>query len=379
MEKEEKIYNKLILIGNGFDLALGLKTSYNDFLFWYLRNLLITSVQNKQRFDDRNMSTKYFYYKDELTTTYWNRLYDHNQLLEFIDRYDTLKKLQDLLKENSRVIIERDSLLFRMIYDSSLNSWVDIERTYYHILKSNLKEKKEVEKLNNDFNFLKNQLEIYLSTLKIPELKRPILTDFIEHFFCVIHHSEVIDVNENKHSIGTKNYYFLNFNYTDSLKQILDSFFTQNTNKSFKPNYQLSHIHGKLNSKEEKIIFGYGDEMDEKYEEIQDLNDNLFLENIKSFQYFRSPNYRNLLRFVNSNEYQVCIYGHSCGLSDRVMLNEIFENENCKSIKVYYYKDENDFNNKTMEISRHFKDNNSMRKKIVNFNNADIIPQLKED
>ncbi|QXP72298.1 hypothetical protein H0I29_09930 [Polaribacter sp. R2A056_3_33] len=31
------MYNKLILIGNGFDLALGLKTSYNDFLFWLLK------------------------------------------------------------------------------------------------------------------------------------------------------------------------------------------------------------------------------------------------------------------------------------------------------------------------------------------------------
>jgi hypothetical protein len=61
------------------------------------------------------------------------------------------------------------------------------------------------------------------------------------------------------------------------------------------------------------------------------------------------------------------------------MLNEIFENENCKSIKLYYYKDENDFNNKTMEISRHFKHNNLMRKKIVNFNVKDKIPQLKKD
>ena len=379
MSKEEKIYNRLILVGNGFDLALGMKTSYNDFLFWYLKSLLITSVQKKQRFDDRNMSTKYFYYKDELTTTYWNKLYDNKQLLEFIDRYDTLKKIQDLLKENSRVIIERDSLLFKMIFDSSLNSWVDIERTYYHILKLNLKEKKEVEKLNNDFSFLKKQLETYLATLKIPELKRAIFSQFIEQFFCGVDYNEVIDVNENEHSIGTQNYYFLNFNYTNSLKSVLDSFFNQNTNRSFNPSYQVNHIHGKLNSDEEKIIFGYGDEMDKKYEEIQDLNDNLYLENIKSFQYFRSPNYRNLLRFVNSNEYQVCIYGHSCGLSDRVMLNEIFENENCKSIKVYYYKDENDFNNKTMEISRHFKDNNLMRKKIVNFNEKDKIPQLEKD
>ena len=29
--------NKLILIGNGFDLAHNLETSYNDFILWYLK------------------------------------------------------------------------------------------------------------------------------------------------------------------------------------------------------------------------------------------------------------------------------------------------------------------------------------------------------
>ena len=27
--------NRLVLIGNGFDLAHGLKTSYKDFIYWY--------------------------------------------------------------------------------------------------------------------------------------------------------------------------------------------------------------------------------------------------------------------------------------------------------------------------------------------------------
>jgi hypothetical protein len=373
MSKKERIYNRLILVGNGFDLALGMKTSYNDFLFWYLKNLLITSVKKNQRFDDRNMSTKYFYYKDELTTTYWKSFNHQDKLLEFIDRHDTLEKLQKLLNENSPVNIERNSLLFKSIYDSSLNSWVDIERTYYDILKSNLKEKKEVEKLNNDFSFLKNQLEIYLISLEIPDFADSgKSTLFSEQLFGGVTHEEMID-SSPEDSIGRKDILLLNFNYTNSLSQLL-----KNVEDKYQPkiNYTINHIHGKLNSTDEKMIFGYGDEMDDKYKEIQDLNDNLYLENIKSFQYFRSPNYRNLLRFVSSNEYQVCIYGHSCGLSDRVMLNEIFENENCKSIKVYYYKDEKDFNNKTMEISRHFKDNNSMRKKIVNFNPKAIIPQL---
>ena len=30
--------NRLVLIGNGFDLAHGLKTSYKDFINWYWEN-----------------------------------------------------------------------------------------------------------------------------------------------------------------------------------------------------------------------------------------------------------------------------------------------------------------------------------------------------
>lgn len=141
------------------------------------------------------------------------------------------------------------------------------------------------------------------------------------------------------------------------------------------PNY-INHIHGSLNENPDNIIFGFGDEMDKIYKELEELNDNRYLEHIKSFQYFKSPKYRQLLRFLNSSDFQVCIYGHSCGLSDRVMLNEIFEHEKCKSIKIYYY-DEKDFNTKTMDISRHFNDNQLMRKKIVDFDSECKIPQVK--
>ena len=377
MSKKERIYNKLIIVGNGFDLALGLKTSYNNFLFWYLQNLLQRSVIKNKTINKFKEPVRYLYFKDQLTTTYWIKQFKVNELKEVIKENDTLAKVQELLKKKSHVIIEETSLLFKLIYEKSLNSWVDIERTYYHILKTSLQigQKIEIEKLNNDFNFLKTQLEIYLTSLKIPSFEnneKGIL--FSEQFFDGVSYEEMMDASPED-SIGRKDILLLNFNYTASLQRLLKS-----VEDRYKPkiNYTVNHIHGKLNSNEEKIIFGYGDEMDENYQQIQDLNNNLYLENIKSFQYFRSPNYRELLRFVNSNEYQVCIYGHSCGLSDRVMLNEIFENKNCKSIKVYYYKDENDYTNKTMEISRHFKDNNSMRKKIVNFNYKDIIPQLEK-
>jgi hypothetical protein len=72
--------------------------------------------------------------------------------------------------------------------------------------------------------------------------------------------------------------------------------------------------------------------------------------------------------------------GHSCGLSDRILLNSIFERRNCKSIKIYYHQEsetENDFVEKTYEISRHFsiKGKEKMRETIVPFPNS--VPLTK--
>ena len=129
------------------------------------------------------------------------------------------------------------------------------------------------------------------------------------------------------------------------------------------------------------IVFGYGDEMDPHYEKIENLNNNEFLRNIKSFGYSRTDNYQRVLRFIEGkyNPFTVKILGHSCGLSDRILLNTIFEHPNCKAIKIYYYQKsetENDYFEKTQEISRHFKASGKgdMRTKIVPFSQS--VPLL---
>ena len=43
--------NRLILIGNGFDLAHGLKTGYNDFIIWYLKKCF-KSAEESGSYDD---------------------------------------------------------------------------------------------------------------------------------------------------------------------------------------------------------------------------------------------------------------------------------------------------------------------------------------
>jgi hypothetical protein len=65
-------------------------------------------------------------------------------------------------------------------------------------------------------------------------------------------------------------------------------------------------------------------------------------------------------------------------LSDRYLLNQIFENSNCNSIKVLYrvYDDGlDDFKDKQRDISRHFDDDRLATVRIINKKKSKNIPQ----
>lgn len=354
--------NKLVIIGNGFDLAHGLKTSYNDFIKWYLNNICKIMKEDE-------------YYEDILVEVKFREsryIFDYKRLSSEEFKTDwffdgNIESIFDLVRKSqffNKLLIEMRNF-----------SWVDIETEYYKslvkiyedVLKSKVavrgSEKqyfqKEVRKLNSEFDYFKNKLEEYLNTIDNSKiiLKREIeslfRSDYLNGYF-----------NEEK----PKSIHYLNFNYTETIEKYI---LPQST-------YQLNYIHGELNNPINPIIFGYGDEIDKYYEEIQNLNINEFLNNFKSFGYFKTDNYSNLLRFIESEPFDVEILGHSCGLSDRVLLNTIFEHDNCASIKIHYYQkseSENNFLSKTQEISRHFKDKAKMRKRIVNF--KDCKPLVK--
>lgn len=147
----------------------------------------------------------------------------------------------------------------------------------------------------------------------------------------------------------------MNFNYTPTT----DCYHSDHT--------EINHIHGTLDNPE-NVIFGYGDELDKDYKELQEANDNELLTNVKSIKYLEAPNYRNLLRFIESAPFQVYIMGHSCGLSDRTLLNTIFEHENCVSIKPFYYVKPDGTDNYTelvQNISRNFTDMKLYRSRVV--------------
>jgi hypothetical protein len=79
--------------------------------------------------------------------------------------------------------------------------------------------------------------------------------------------------------------------------------------------------------------------------------------------------------------------GHSCALTDKTLLKELFEHSNCVSIKPYYYIKEpknrtekpklghTDYIQIVSNISRLFDNKNIARDKVVPFNFCSAMPQ----
>lgn len=347
--------NDLYLIGNGFDLAHGLKTSYNDFLLWYLNDFL-ENLWQRDHFEDELMKI------DRMGSRY-----------RVPSDFESISKLLNWLEEYNYKRKPHVDFFERIIKNYSKYKWVDIEYEYYMALieiyrdmeKSNVIRSdfhfSRVKPLNDCFEAIKKKLVEYLMRIEISSKQE---NRRIESILLEGTGAEGKEKGEKL---------FVNFNYTRTLELY--------TSRNFPTKNNLINIHGELVNSSNPIIFGYGDEMDPHYEMIENLNNNEFLKNIKSFGYFRTDNYQHVLKFIDGkyNPFTVKILGHSCGLSDRILLNTIFEHPNCKAIKIYYYEKsemENDYFEKTQEISRHFKASGkgNMRTKIVPFSQS--VPLL---
>lgn len=403
--------NRLIIIGNGFDLAHGMKTKYKDFVNGYLRQRIKNPQIDK---DDKLIPSIPSYVAD---------LYD--------DKLTPIQNLNEI--DRSKCKIQRSPFFKKIIKDIEDKNWVDIEYAYYEYLCSLLKKldlsdeedtkkevSKEIDELNGEMKFITKKLKEYLEgenekAKKNPaadkemqlEIVRPLRSQEIavsaeESWKEFVERRE--DNFHDKHKIGIKlqllmgfycdkryqsddgtdvyklfpgKVFLLNFNYTTYIESNF-----RNMSELFVGSCEQEHIHGDLND-ENSIIFGYGDDSDEMYKKLSDKNDNRFLENDKTVKYLGSARYRNFLGFIESAPFQVCIMGHSCGVSDRTLLSTIFQHENCVSIKPYYYYDKkkntDDYYEIIKNISRCFDDKKLMRDRVVNKEFCKPLPQPAED
>ncbi|MBP1531356.1 MAG: hypothetical protein ILA39_04425 [Bacteroidaceae bacterium] len=395
--------NRIILIGNGFDLAHGLKTSYADFVCWYWKRRVTMLYDVRSNTSDDTLCSL------EVIGETWSIFYFQNSLS--IKNADGKTLYQFLNKHKDKFVI-RHTAFFGNIHKSiETKGWVDIENEYYKLLEhfsiENYSEK-EIEKLNNQLRYLQELLTEYLTAINEQEI--PFVESIKKKIYAPIKSSDIaIEAtsmlkehiewcnNQNEDLWERQCYYYdinaitsgdihdvekfkkdaslctkypraymlperimlLNFNYTKTAIGYL---------KQNKGIFSLIHIHGVI-EKPESMIFGYGDEFEDKYRRLQNVGDNECLTNIKTIKYQESDNYRQVLAFIESAPFQVYIMGHSCGNSDRTLLNTLFEHKNCISIKPYYYIKDDETDNYlelVQNISRNFTDMKLMRDRVVN-------------
>ncbi len=410
--------NRLILIGNGFDLAHGLKTSYANFIDWYWNERGKRLLRGSGRsFDDGICSFKL---KENVGLADWYNVWHFHYVKEL--QYGPWKEdeVVEIAKQDRTLCdFTIKSLMLNEICrrnELSLVNWDNIEDVFYFLLKQS----ESPKQLNDDLDLIKSKLVDYLSdiqskqinpTIFNPKIQKQILDPFNKEDIALGSMSKWNEMLKSRMKYENKDWDILvegynlekgikhyssravevfkkayggdiNFgeiNQVDAVScptyrlpnniMLLDFNYT-NTADLYLPNadkFTVNHIHGSL-SNPESVIFGYGDERDDEYEVLMKKNDDEYLQHIKSFRYLEASNYRDMLSFIESAPYQLCIMGHSCGLSDRTLLATLFEHRNCVSIKPYYYKRKDGTDNYrelVQNIARNFKDPTLMRDRVV--------------
>ena len=375
--------NRLIIIGNGFDMAHGLKTSYKDFINWYWEqrlNALLT--EHSAVSEDCLCKLEIINKKD--CASWFSYFYSHSWRNVITGEWKCPPlDIINFFKNNPDDFSVTFSSFFETIMQSiETKGWVDIENDYYQSLKKSIENTNRdytVKDLNHQLSYLQSKLIGYLSSLKESDIKKDLRDAMIDYFnpndfstegrkkaidsiglddadLDIIDHEEVRYSNEVQKKLIPKKIMLLSFNYTGTVRMY--------------NNFNIAHnyIHGEL-AKPNNIIFGYGDELDKNYQDILDKNDNELLRNVKSIRYLETRNYHKMLDFLEAAPFQVLIMGHSCGNSDRTLLNTVFEHENCVSIKPFYHKwdDGTDtYLELVQNISRNFTNMKLFRDRVVN-------------
>ena len=217
--------NRLVIIGNGFDLAHGLPTSYKDFIddFWKnfkekhktneYKDLIYTHEAYDKYYSSYGKIDSFSDLKNsinEYIIDYPDFVFDENALIFYTSKYGNREK-----------IFEFKSKFFRQICSKNIGNWVDIETEYYNSLISiakstpvkGLNKSDLVKELNNEFELIKKLLYDYLKSEICDkyEFKIDDSNEIINYF-----KNEIDGINNP--SFQSFSILFLSFNYTPTAR-----------------------------------------------------------------------------------------------------------------------------------------------------------------
>lgn len=372
--------NNILLVGNGFDLAHGLRTSYNDFLF-LMQNWNVFYIKYLEK---ENVKSQWYY---DFSRTY-NGIYDSlpeeekqriAKLLELSPQmnYDNIEKLGEIIKTNS----------WSQYYQkcgAEIDGWIDFEREMYPVLDllsyicdrdcyfRNSRRISIDGKIANFLNIV-DLLPQYVRadtnwiyildkfwSSKYGVLKKKLLDSlkkelmkFIKALEIYIHefvHSRT-DVKILKQISDINPKYVISFNYT-----LTEKIYGISEDK-------VHHIHGAIRedmtTDSNNMVLGVNER------ENQNIDFIYFVKYFQRIQKNCGTQYKQFVEqtevteigFMRNKPYDLYIYGHSLDITDEDILKYIIGdfNENREfelkpeQVIIYYY-DQVDFENKVINL-----------------------------
>lgn len=315
----------ILLIGNGFDLAHGLKTTYTDFLDF------VSQVKSNVHSCDLS-EEEFSEVKNYLENNAWVTLFQQK-------RKNIGGNWIDFEKEVSNVIQFIEGLIGDATKVNSKGVRITYKEEYEHFFE-NLIAKNVCEDqyiLNHQINKFINQILLDLNDLiKALEI----------YLYNIATEREVMgEIKANDIIKEIQAEYVISFNYTDTYTQIYE-------------NPKIDYIHGKADVKTplNNMVLGI-----EEYLDDSEKNKNLaFIRFKKYFQRIQKRtgcDYKNKLKklkesSVSANEYarihgstdsvfvvNLHIFGHSLSVTDGDILKELISCEFMKTT-IYYYDEE---------------------------------------
>lgn len=320
--------SNLVIIGNGFDLAHGLKTSYGQFIDWVIEK----EIDNPHP--------------------------DNPLLKPAAPKANKEKLLEHIYKSSMDIHLnEFFRTLMRYSGRGEERNWADIEGFYFRELELHLQGKNDVRKTNEEFEVIKNRFEEYL----VEHTKNKKAIPSYQSFFDTLHDGTLI----------------LNFNYSNTAE-----LYVQDKNK-------IVNIHGELQNPENPMIFGYAAK-EADLQRLYEKNDNQFLFNIKQNRYGDSMSESRLDDFLKkaaANEgnqglykgIRIFIFGHSCGISDEYILHRIVNHEKVNEIKIFYYDGIPHQHYEIRTNLRRIMNNRTQESKIQNIHTCHRMPQHNDN
>lgn len=333
--------NKIIVVGNGFDISVGIKSSYEQFIDY---------IKDRHHFIE------------DL------ELYEYNRL--FLRKYQDFKlnwsDFESLYEETVRNVNKR-VLQHEELQDSleinTINAAIKkLEKDFYDYISDEYHRWLQQNTVDNSVQFKK-------FSKKINPVIKQLLSD--EHAF------------------------FINFNYTETLEDIVEDILFEKVQKDSniidnlksqiaykrirEAKNRIAHIHGSI--EEENILFGGGfadreDTVDIHYSKSL-LNDKLFrIKENDKLNTTRKIIMDELNKFDGTNEkikeFDLYIMGHSLQGSDFPFLSRILNN--AKRVFIFYY--ENDYVAKLEELIKRL--GSSIIEKVVLVPFVEVMYEKKD-